>query len=1577
MFKKKEKKILSWVLTLAVMVSTFAGFNGHLIVKADGTGTSDSPYTVAQAIGIQNGSIAVVQGYIVGQPTSATTVLKSGFTGDTAIAIADTVSETDVTKMLYVQLPTNFRTDFGLKINPNNMGVLIKVTGTLTPYFTPHAGLKTPTAMEKVGTTPTNIAVTGVTLDKQTLTLEEGQTGTLIPTVLPDNATNKKVTWSSEKTTIATVLGGTVTAVAPGTTNITVTTEDGNKSAVCAVTVTAKPVGDITKPEITNIKPTSGEYTGLVVRPTISADYSDASGINLNSIVLKVDGIDVTSSAVKTASGISYVPTADLALGEHKVYLQVGDTVLTPNISIMEWNFYVGVEEFKVYFGQLHSHTNYSDGQGTPDDAYTWARDKGNADFFAITDHSNSFDNDSKCNITNGSASTEWTNLLNTANKYNEAGRFVAIGGYEMTWSGSTGGYGHINTFNTAGFESRNNSTMNLKKYYQTISAQPNSISQLNHPGTTFGDFSDFAYLDPMVDKVVNLVEVGNGEGPVRGSGYFPSYDYYTRALDKGWHVAPSNNQDNHLGNWVTSNDARTVVLASNLTRDGIYSAIKNKRVYSTEDKNLKINYKVNDKVMGSTLDNPTALNINISFEDGDAADKISKVSIIANGGTVVASKLFNSNIGNWDLQLDPKYSYYYVRIDEADKDIAVTAPVWTGAVTPVGISKVELSQNLQIVNKTIDATATVYNNGTTALTDLKVEYFKNTLTAENKIGEQVIASVQPAAIATTKITWTPTEVGTFTIYAKITLNIDGVDKVFTQSATVEVVNEKDTIKVVIDGGHQNQYVSGDYKGKITALTALLNNKKFMMVQNNDALTAEDLENAKILILTDPQSKDNSKFSLTKSNYTDAEIQVIKDFVAGGGSLIITSRADYDDKGMAVADAAYQSAAQGNRVLSAIGSNLRFNDDEVIDNTSNGGQNFRLYFDDYTSSKYGLTNNILKGLTYSAYSGCSVMLKDGGSDEKVDWLVKGHDTTETMDSDLQNDATPVSKGNVNSLAAEILPGGGKVIVAGTTFFSDFETLTVDNAYSNSTITNNIIDWMTAEPKSIGEVRVDENNDGVPDLLGKRFTVEGRVTTASKAAVLNTAFFDCLYIQDETGGITVFGVSSKAIPLGTKVKVTGIVKQYEGDLELALTNEATDIQIIDSNVQLVEPKVMSTRDSMLEENEGWLTKVQGKVTRITDNEIFINDNSGEARIYVNGYVGDETDNPAMLGKWDEKIKVGETISAIGLASQDPQGHRLRVRNTSEIVWLDVTAPVITVTGVEDGKAYNTNVTPIISIDDITAVVTKTLNGAAYNGEEITAEGAYTLEVTAVDPAGNSSKAVINFTIDKTAPEITITGVEEGKAYNTNITPIIAIDDNTAVVTKTLNGAAYNGEEITAEGAYTLEVTAVDSVGNSSKAVINFIIDKTAPVITITGVESCRVYNTSVLPVVTVNESNTVISMTLNGDAYYGEEIMEEGVYTLEVTAVDAAGNNSTSSVTFALNKLTPKITIAGVKDGGIYYRSIMPIIIVHDKFATVKVTLNGMDFVGGRITEAGEYTLQVTAVDLFGHKSRVTIRFTIK
>jgi transglutaminase/protease-like cytokinesis protein 3 len=84
----------------------------------------------------------------------------------------------------------------------------------------------------------TMIPVTGVTLNKSSVSMIVGDTETLITTIAPYNATNKTVTWSTSNEAIANVSNGTVTAVTEGTAIITVTTADGNKTKTCSVTVT-------------------------------------------------------------------------------------------------------------------------------------------------------------------------------------------------------------------------------------------------------------------------------------------------------------------------------------------------------------------------------------------------------------------------------------------------------------------------------------------------------------------------------------------------------------------------------------------------------------------------------------------------------------------------------------------------------------------------------------------------------------------------------------------------------------------------------------------------------------------------------------------------------------------------------------------------------------------------------------------------------------------------------------------------------------------------------------------------------------------------------------------------------------------------------------------------------------------------------------------------------------------------------------------------------------------------------------------------------------------------------------------
>ena len=116
------------------------------------------------------------------------------------------------------------------------------------------------------------VTVTGISLDKTTLALKVGASGQLTATIVPTNASNKGFTFSSSDTKIATVDNtGKVTAVANGTATITATSNDGGKTATCAVTVTTAVTGvSLDKTTISGKPGDKGKLTPAIAPSTAS-----------------------------------------------------------------------------------------------------------------------------------------------------------------------------------------------------------------------------------------------------------------------------------------------------------------------------------------------------------------------------------------------------------------------------------------------------------------------------------------------------------------------------------------------------------------------------------------------------------------------------------------------------------------------------------------------------------------------------------------------------------------------------------------------------------------------------------------------------------------------------------------------------------------------------------------------------------------------------------------------------------------------------------------------------------------------------------------------------------------------------------------------------------------------------------------------------------------------------------------------------------------------------------------------------------------------------------------------------------
>lgn len=431
---------------------------------------------------------------------------------------------------------------------------------------------------------------------------------------------------------------------------------------------------DLDGPIVENVYPAKcQEY--IIGNPLIEATYSDESGVSIDSIKLFVNYKDVTNKCTVTNNKISYPTEKKFKRGNQIVKLILSDTL--ENQTEVEWYFTVGTPVYSHYRGLLHSHTSASDGHGTYNDAYYMARDKANLDFFAITEHSNLLDNYDICDIDNANSCNAWNDLILCRDKFTKNNEFIALNGFEMTYDFRViNPVGHINIFNSNGFVTANRSDMTLDKFYSIISKKEELIGQFNHPGDKFGKFNDFKYSKD-ADKVMCLLEVGNGYNEDMTKNII-SFDMYQSALDKGWHVAPTCGQDNHRVDFGVANEFRTVILSTDLNREHLYDSLKNMRVYATQDKNVRIDYTINDIPMGSELDNPSKLRFSVSVVDNDYEDKIKTIEIISNNGEIIKTKEFNSNLAKLEFTIKPKNNtFYYVKVTQNNNKTSVTAPIW------------------------------------------------------------------------------------------------------------------------------------------------------------------------------------------------------------------------------------------------------------------------------------------------------------------------------------------------------------------------------------------------------------------------------------------------------------------------------------------------------------------------------------------------------------------------------------------------------------------------------------------------------------------------------------------------------------------------------------------------------------------------------------------------------------------------------------------------------------------------------------------------------------------------------------
>jgi uncharacterized repeat protein (TIGR01451 family) len=925
------------------------------------------------------------------------------------------------------------------------------------------------------------------------------------------------------------------------------------------------------------------------------------------------------------------------------------------------WSFDTSVEPpMLVYLGDLHNHTSISDGSGTPAQALAAGEAVG-FDFMAISDHSYAIDD------------TEWADILTAINAATDSD-FVALRGFEYT----QGAEGHINVYNTVRHAVRTNTGCTYCDYTPNLEAgstvdgfygwaastgligldAAGTVMQFNHPGWI--NFNDWRY-HPEVSDIAKLEEVGNGNG----ASYDFSEDQYIRSLDYGWKVGATNNADTHTAYWGINTDHRTGVLMAELTKEALLDALRERRTFATEDKNFSLRMKANGIWMGSEITNLGSIQFEIDGTDPDG-ELTSLVQIITDQGKVAAQFEPDTASFVWTPQLviTTGVHYFYVRVTQADGDLIVSSPVWTLGSEDIAVTDLVIQPSIPtIFNPSLLTVRVTNRNSAPRTVTVTVDVNGVALTPSAEV------IVPGNGDTSANFSWQPISVGEVTVTAKITGAPVGDNPDDNESVLNLTVTDEHLPLILIDAGHGNLNAVGS---EMQIFFNDLSDHQYNVLKNLDELTAADLNPAvvKLLLITAPQTA-----------YTSAELTAIADYVKAGGNLWLCGVSDYPPGSWATT-----AADRENAILAAIeadtGStiNMRMNDDEILDGDDNNGYPWGVTWGNFPSegtTGIGINVEAIASWSENSIRGLSASEPITSSTPGVQTVVAGdldpgytddsyHDPlhTSNTDADSAGDAyiynptwvypseMPADAIAVPMAAATQLPNGaGRILLYGDSndAFTTY-AYTAGDGKQNELFNLEVAMWLMGEPlqkSTIAEARA-QTVVNQPDNLNKLVWIEGEITAAYGE------FFNVLYVQDATGGITVHAPAGDIDPSsytrGTKVRVVGTVGIYNGDTEVEFF-EAEMVQVIDPGTGEPLPLPMSTHQASLEENQGWLAVITGRVTAKTgEDNIVIDDGSGPVRVFLDGYNGDFND-----------IQVYDYVRVTGLISEDGDGQRIRVRN----------------------------------------------------------------------------------------------------------------------------------------------------------------------------------------------------------------------------------------------------------------------------------------------------------------------------
>lgn len=324
------------------------------------------------------------------------------------------------------------------------------------------------------------------------------------------------------------------------------------------------------------------------------------------------------------------------------------------------------------YFGLLHAHTSDSDGEGSPDDAFSMARDQAKLDFFAVTDHSDFWKFIKK---------DAWENLKQSVKRHTVEGRFVALRGFEY----SSLLLGHAVVLNSETFRSTYDD-IRFQDFYEWLSREENKDAKVifAHPGfhryRKSVDLAHFEFYPEVSRRIVGLEAMHMAVYGHFQKGFSKQIPYLDEAIQKGWWLGPIASQDNHNASWGLQDTSRVALLLPTLTEEAILNALTERRFYLTSNENLQFAVNVKNRSgnwfpMGSRLLN-TDFNkvapVKVYFADADGDHPPRRIEIVVNGKIVASKPLeFETRVSN---KIE-KFLFWNVR-DAVSVRTKATAPI-------------------------------------------------------------------------------------------------------------------------------------------------------------------------------------------------------------------------------------------------------------------------------------------------------------------------------------------------------------------------------------------------------------------------------------------------------------------------------------------------------------------------------------------------------------------------------------------------------------------------------------------------------------------------------------------------------------------------------------------------------------------------------------------------------------------------------------------------------------------------------------------------------------------------------------